>query len=321
MQRLRDPLGHDDPPRGAILSIGNFDGVHLGHQAVLKHVVRRAADQGVPSCAMTFDPHPVKLLRPAQAPRLVTTLEQRLELIAACGIEHALVVPFTHRLARMEACDFVRQVLVERLRVREVLIGNNFRFGADRRGDVGLLVAMGRELDFDAGAAPVLARGGEVVSSTRVRRAVADGHIDEVTLILGRHHFLDGTVLEGKRLGRRLGFPTLNLSVDNELVPVNGVYVTAVHIPSFRRTFAAVTNIGVRPTVYEGSLVTVESHLLDFTADVYGEPVRLYLLRHLREERQFPSTVQLMAQIRRDVEAARLWFAGRPVDSLELVVP
>lgn len=321
MQLLRDPLGLDDPPRGSILSIGNFDGVHLGHQAVLEHVVRRAEARSVPSCVMTFDPHPVKLLRPAQAPQLVTTLEQRLELIAGTGIQHALLVPFTHRLARMEAADFVRQVLVDRLQVREVYIGNNFRFGADRRGDVDLLVAMGRELGFDAGAAPVLSRGGDVVSSTRVRRAIGDGRMEEVAETLGRIHFVDGAVLEGKRLGRRLGFPTLNLSVDNELIPANGVYVTAVYIPSFRRTFASVTNIGVRPTIYEGSVVTVESHLLDFTADVYGEAVRLFLLRRLREERQFDSTVQLMAQIRRDVEATRLWFQSRPVEGLELVRP
>ena len=321
MKILRDPLGNDDPPQGAVISIGSFDGVHIGHQAVLTHVVERARAMDVAAVAMTFDPHPVKLLRPADAPRLLTTLEQRLALIAQTGIETALVVPFTHRLARMSAADFVRDVLVDRLAVREVYIGDNFRFGADRGGDVGLLTSMGAELDFEAAAAPIVEAEGGVVSSTRVRQAVADGRVEEVVALLGRSVFIDGLVLEGKRLGRTLGFPTLNIEVENELHPSNGVYVTAVHIPSFTRTFPAVTNIGVRPTVYQNSLTTIESHLLDFTADVYQEQVRLFFLERVREERRFESTLELMAQIRRDVGQARLYFDHHPLDQLPLVLP
>jgi len=318
---LRDPLGNDDLPQGAVISIGSFDGVHIGHQAVLTHVVDRARSMGVAAVAMTFDPHPIKLLRPGVAPRLLTTLEQRLALIAQTGIETSLVVPFTHRLARMSAADFVRDVLVDRLAVREVYIGNNFRFGADRGGDVELLTSMGAELGFEAAAAPIVEAEGSVVSSTRVRQAVADGRVEEVVALLGRSVFLDGAVLEGKRLGRTLGFPTLNIEVENELSPSNGVYITAVHIPSFARTFPAVTNIGVRPTVYQNSLTTVESHLLDFTADVYQEQVRLYFLERVREERRFDSTLDLMAQIRRDVGQARDYFDHHPLDDLPLVLP
>jgi len=318
---LRDPLGNDDPPQGAVISIGSFDGVHIGHQAVLTHVVERARAMDVAAVAMTFDPHPVKLLRPADAPRLLTTLEQRLALIAQTGIETALVVPFTHRLARMSAADFVRDVLVDRLAVREVYIGDNFRFGADRGGDVGLLTSMGAELGFEAAAAPIVEAEGGVVSSTRVRQAVADGRVDVAVGLLGRSVFIDGLVLEGKRLGRTLGFPTLNIEVENELHPSNGVYVTAVHIPSFTRTFPAVTNIGVRPTVYQNSLTTIESHLLDFTADVYQEQVRLFFLERVREERRFESTLDLMAQIRRDVGQARDFFDDHPLDHLPLVLP
>ena len=321
MKILRDPLGNDDPPQGAVISIGSFDGVHIGHQAVLTHVVERARSMGVAAVAMTFDPHPVKLLRPGDAPRLLTTLEQRLALIAQTGIETALVVPFTHRLARMSAADFVRDVLVDRLAVQEVYIGANFRFGADRGGDVGLLTSMGAELGFRAAAAPIVEAEGAVVSSSRVRLAVADGRIEEAAMLLGRSVFIDGAVLEGKRLGRTLGFPTLNIEVENELPLSHGVYVTAVHIPSFARTFPAVTNVGVRPTVYQNSLTTVESHLLDFTADVYQEQVRLYLLQTVREERRFESTVELIAQIRRDVDQARLYFDDHPVDQLALVLP
>jgi riboflavin kinase/FMN adenylyltransferase len=318
---LRDPLGNDDPPQGAVISIGSFDGVHIGHQAVLTHVVERARAMDVAAVAMTFDPHPVKLLRPADAPRLLTTLEQRLALIAQTGIETALVVPFTHRLARMSAADFVRDVLVDRLAVREVYIGDNFRFGADRGGDVGLLTSMGAELGFEAAAAPIVEAEGGVVSSTRVRQAVADGRVEEAVALLGRSVYIDGLVLEGKRLGRTLGFPTLNIEVENELHPSNGVYVTAVHIPSFTRTFPAVTNIGVRPTVYQNSLTTIESHLLDFTADVYQEQVRLLFLERVREERRFESTLDLMAQIRRDVGQARDFFDDHPLDHLPLVLP
>jgi riboflavin kinase/FMN adenylyltransferase len=321
MEVLRDPLGSDDPPRGAVLSIGNFDGVHLGHQAVLAYVVERARSLAAPPVAMTFDPHPVKLLRPADAPRLLTTLDQRLALIASAGIETCLLLPFTHRVARMTAESFVHDVLVERLAVREVYIGKNFRFGADRGGDVELLIRMGEELGFRAASWPIVEHGGAVVSSSRVRQAVAEGNVEEAATLLDRAVFIDGQVLEGKRLGRTLGFPTLNIEVENELIPNHGVYVTAVHIPSFSRTFPAVTNIGVRPTIYQNSLTTIESHLLDFTADVYREKVRLFFLRRLRQERTFDSTTQLMAQIRRDVEGARDDFAKRPVDDLPLVLP
>jgi riboflavin kinase/FMN adenylyltransferase len=202
-----------------------------------------------------------------------------------------------------------------------VYIGDNFRFGADRGGDVELLTSMGAELGFEAAAAPIVEAEGSVISSTRVRQAVADGRVEEVVALLGRSVFIDGSVLEGKRLGRTLGFPTLNIEVENELVPSDGVYITAVHIPSFARTFPAVTNIGVRPTVYQNSLTTVESHLLDFTADVYQEQVRLFFLERVREERRFESTLELMAQIRRDVGQARLYFDHRPLDQLPLVLP
>jgi len=320
MKIYRDPLGADEPPRGAVLSIGNFDGVHLGHQAILKHVVQRAHGLDTVAAAMTLDPHPVKLLRPRIAPKLLTTLEQRLDLIGRTGIEVALVVPFTHRLARMSAEDFVKDVLVDRLGIQEVYIGANFRFGADRGGDVALLERMGGELGFEAAASPIVEVEGGVVSSTRVREAVTEGRVDEAAAMLGRHVFIDGCVLEGKRLGRKLGFPTLNIEVENEIEPACGVYITAVQIPSFGRTFASVTNIGTRPTVYENSIQTIETHLLDFTADVYRESVRLFFVRRLRDEVNFPSTVQLMAQIQKDVAESRLYFLNNPIESHGFIV-
>lgn len=321
MKVYRDPLGADEPPRGAVMTIGNFDGVHLGHQAILTYVVERADELGTVAAAMTLEPHPVKLLRPRRAPRLLSTLDQRLDLIGRTGIDAALVLPFTHRLARMSADSFVRDVLKDRLAVREVYIGANFRFGADRGGDVALLEKMGKELGFTAAASPIVEAAGGVVSSTRVRQAIAEGRVDEAATMLGRHPFIDGAVLEGKRLGRKLGFPTLNIEVENELFPCTGVYVTATHIPSFGRTFPSVTNIGTRPTVYENSIVTVETHLLDFTADVYRERVRLFFITRVREEISFPTTVQLMTQIQKDVEATRLFFLQNPIEGLDLTVP
>ena len=233
----------------------------------------------------------------------------------------ALVVPFTHRLARMPAETFVTDVLAERLAIREVYIGANFRFGADRGGDVPLLERMGQDLGFKAAASPIVEAAGGVVSSTRVRETIGLGSVEDATTMLGRHVYIDGSVLEGKRLGRKLGFPTLNIEVENELQPATGVYITAVHIPSFGRTFASVTNIGTRPTVYENSIVTVETHLLDFMADVYQEPVRLFFIKRVREEISFTTTVQLMAQIQRDVEATRLFFLQNPVEGLDLITP
>jgi riboflavin kinase/FMN adenylyltransferase len=270
---------------------------------------------------MTFDPHPVKLLRPTQAPSLVTTLEQRLELIARTGIDTTLVVPFTHRLARVAAGDFVRDVLVDRLAVREVYIGKNFRFGADRGGNVELLQRMGGELGFRAASWPIVEAAGGVVSSTRVREAIAKGRVREVCELLGRAFFVAGVVLEGKRLGRTLGFPTLNVEVENEIEIAHGVYVTAVHIPSFETTFQAVTNVGVRPTIHDSAMTTVESHVLDFTGDVYRERVRLFFLARLREEQAFTSTTELMNQIQSDVAAAREFFSSNSLDGLPLVIP
>lgn len=321
MEILRDPLANDEPPRGAVLTIGNYDGVHLGHQAIIRRVTARGDELGVPTAAMTFHPHPMKVLQPARAPRLMTTAEQRMELLARYGLDAALVVPFTHRLARMEAADFVRSVLVERLAVREIFIGEGFRFGADRRGTVELLRSMGADAGFEAHGVPAVEVDGEVVSSTRIRRLISRGKVEEASRLIGRPLFVDGRVFKGERLGRKLGFPTLNTDIVNEQYPAHGVYVTVVFIPSFGRRFAAVTNIGVRPTVYENYATTVESHLIDFSADVYKEDVRLFFLKRLRDERVFGSPMALVAQIRRDVEAARLFFSANPPDTLDLVHP
>ena len=321
MEVLRDPLGRDDLPLGAVISIGNFDGVHIGHQKVISHAVARAKEIDAPSTLMTFNPHPITLLRPAEAPKLLTTINQRLELLRHTGVDSVAVVPFTHYVSRMSAQTFIEKILVERFHAREVFVGANFRFGENREGDVELLAAQGRRFGFTAQTWPTVEDSGTLVSSTRIRDAVEGGQVEDAARLLGRTFFGDGKVLLGKKLGRKLGFPTLNVEIENEQIPAEGVYLTAVHIPSFQRIFPSVTNIGIRPTVYENSIVTIESHLLDFTADVYKERVRLYFLKRVRDEQIFDSTLKLVAQVRRDVESARLFFLTHPLDGLNLVHP
>ena len=318
MDRLRNPAATSDLPRGGVVTIGNFDGVHRGHQVLVAGAAKRARELGAPVVALTFDPHPEKVLRPESGLRLLTTPAQRAQLLALLGVDALVELGFDRRFAATSAEEFAREFLARRLAPREVRIGETFRFGAERQGDVAFLETMGRRLGFDVvGVAPVR-EGDEAISSTRVRRAVAHGDVIEARRLLGRVLFVDGDVYRGERMGRRLGFPTINVEVENELIPAHGVYVTAVFIPSFGRVFQSVTNIGVRPTVYENYRVTIESHLLDFSADLYREPVRLYFIRRLREERVFASSMELVAQIRRDVEATRLYFlqAGLPADEM-----
>lgn len=320
MEILRDPAPSSDLPRGGVVTIGSFDGVHRGHQLLVEGAVARARELGVGAVALTFEPHPEKVLRPESGLKLLTTAAQRAQLLARSGLDCLVEIGFNRRFAATSAEEFAREFLFRRLAPREVRLGTTFRFGAQRRGDVSFLATIGASLGFVVVGVEPLIEGGDVISSTRVRREVAHGHVEEAGRLLGRPLFIDGDVYSGERMGRKLGFPTINIGVENELIPAHGVYVTAVHIPSFGRVFNSVTNIGVRPTVYESYEVTVESHVLDFTADVYREPVRLYFFRRLRDERVFGSSMELVAQIRRDVEATHLYFLAHAQPDSELVL-
>lgn len=313
MELLRDPSPSADLPRGGVVTIGNFDGVHRGHQVLIREAVRRARELGAAAVVLTFDPHPEKVLRPGSDLKLLATAEQRVQLMARLEVDALVELGFTRAFAATSAEDFVREVLVRRLAPREVRLGANFRFGEGRRGDVSLLARMGEELGFTViGMQPVIDND-QPISSTRVRRAVLEGAVGEASRLLARAHFIDGQVFTGERMGRHLGFPTLNIRPDNELLPAQGVYVTVVQIPSFGKVFSSVTNIGVRPTVYENYRETVETHVLDFSANVYREAVRLFFLARLRNEMRFASSIELAAQIRRDVDEARGFFASRGI--------
>jgi riboflavin kinase / FMN adenylyltransferase len=311
MLLVHDAFRSTDLPRGGIAAIGNFDGLHRGQRAVLDLVRARAAATGLPSVAVTFEPHPVAVLRPEAAPPRLTTPERKERLLAEAGIDVTLVVRFTPELSQTPARVFVREFLHQRLGLAEIYVGSTFVFGHRREGDLALLKEMGDAFGFAAFGVEQVSWRGERISSTRIRRALAEGRADDAAAMLGRPYALGGIVVRGDRMGQRLGWPTINLQVEEQLVPLGGVYACRVLFPSFPATFECVTNIGTRPTVYENYQRVVESHILDFDSDVYGERVELAFHKRLREERMFPSVMDLSAQIGRDVEATRDFFAAR----------
>ncbi|MEP6802818.1 MAG: bifunctional riboflavin kinase/FAD synthetase [Acidobacteriota bacterium] len=306
---IRDPLRATDLPRGGIVTIGNFDGVHLGHRRILEAVVARGREAGRTSVAITFEPHPLAVLRPDHAPRRIQTLRQKEEAIESLGIDVLLVIPFTRDFSLTEPEAFVREFLCERLAASELVLGEHFAFGRGKRGDLALLNRLAPECGFNAWGVDEVVEGGEPVSSSRIRSALSSGRVADATAMLGRPYLLDGIVSRGDRVGRKIGYPTINLAPENELHPADGVYVTSIEISSFGRPFQCVTNIGRRPTVYEAFSTTIETYVFDFSSDVYGERVRLFFHERLREERTFPSMMALTEQIRLDIDSARAYFA------------
>jgi riboflavin kinase/FMN adenylyltransferase len=311
LQVVRDPLGAAELPRGGIATIGNFDGVHRGHQRILRRVLARAREVGRPAIAITFEPHPLAVLRPDQAPPRLQTLRQKEEAIEALGIDTLLVIPFTRDFSLTEPEDFVRDFLSSRLGACEIFLGRHFAFGRGKRGDLALLSRLGREHGFEAAAVEEVDFEGQPISSTRIREAIRGGDVARAAQMLGRDYEMEGIVSKGEGVGRTIGYPTINLSPENELYPANGVYATRLATRSSPRAFEAVTNVGTRPTLYEDVARTIETHVMGFSADVYGERVRLLFVERLREERKFGSVEELTAQIGRDVERARAYFAAR----------
>ena len=309
MQVIRDPLTSSDLPTGAVATIGNFDGVHLGHQKILSAVVDRARAAGRPGIAITFEPHPLKVLHPELAPKMIQTLTQREETLERLGIDALLVVPFTRDFSLTEPEDFLSGFLRKRLAVSEILLGSHFAFGRGKRGNLDLLRTAGPANGFTAEGVEEVFFEDAPISSTRIRRAIAAGDIRSANAMLGRPHEMDGVIARGDRMGRKIGYPTINLRPENELSPADGVYFSRVHFKSFGREFDCVTNIGRRPTVYENYETTIESFVLDFSSDVYGEKVRIFFHDRVRDEMTFPSMMALTEQIGRDIEATRAYFS------------
>jgi len=291
-------------PGPLFLAIGVFDGVHLGHQAVLKQALKDAEKAGGAAVAVTFDPHPVRVLRPELAPRLLTSTPHKLRLISDFGIERLLVIPFDPAFAATPPEDFIRSLAAAARPLREICVGFEWSFGKARAGNLALLGHLGEQLGFDEVGVPAVEIGGQIVSSTLIRRAIEAGDFTTAAAYLGREFTILGTVIEGARIGRTLGFPTANLSAHNEQFPPDGVY--AVEVRHGENQHRGVVNIGVRPTIQNASGERVfEVHLFDFTGDLYGQDLEVTFRRFLRPEQKFPSLDALRAQIALDAQLAR----------------
>jgi riboflavin kinase / FMN adenylyltransferase len=292
------------PPEveACVVALGTFDGVHLGHRAILGIAVARGHELGLPAVAFTFDPHPIDVLQPDRAPLPITTLDERLDLIGEAGADGTVVLPFTRETAAIEPEVFVKDVLLGTLHAREIVVGYNHTFGRGARGNARLLEELGARLGFRVHVSPAYAVDGVPVSSSEIRRALQAGDVERATRLLGRPYWLAGEVVRGEGRGQTLGFPTANLAVDRTPLVQNGVYACRALVRA--RSHEAVVNVGIRPTFGERAL-SIEAHLLDFSADLYGQRMRIDFLRRLRDETRFPSLDALRAQISADVRAAR----------------
>ncbi|MDX1648183.1 MAG: bifunctional riboflavin kinase/FAD synthetase [Longimicrobiales bacterium] len=290
--------------RGTVATVGTFDGVHLGHWTVLQEIRERAEVAGRRSVLVTFHPHPLRIVRPEHAPLSLTTPVEKKEILAESGLDYAVFLSFTEALSRYEPRRFVEEILVERLGVEELVIGYDHGFGRDRQGDPEALERLGRELGFAVDVVSPVAADGEAISSSRIRSLLTERRIRPATACLGRPYSIRGVVVRGDGRGRSLGFPTANLRVPegDKLIPPQGIYAVRGVLRS--GTYAGALHVGPRPT-FKGSPPTIELHLLDFDADIYGEEVRVDFIEHLRDVEPFTSVEALVQQIREDVDRAR----------------
>jgi riboflavin kinase/FMN adenylyltransferase len=291
----------------AAVSVGNFDGLHLGHQKILKLLMERALASGQRSTVITFDPHPLRLLRPEQAPLMIQTLTQRLAGMEQMGLEAALVLRFDRALSQLSPEEFMQRVLVEGLRAGTILVGANFCFGYRGAGDVHLLSEYGKTHGFVVEIVAPVEIGGRIVSSTTVRNAISSGNVTDAIPLLGRRFSLSGEIRPGDGRGRTILFPTLNLIPEQELLPKHGVYAT--ECVAGGNTHFSVTNVGTRPT-FDGQAVTVESHLFGFREQLTSGPMQIRFYARLRDEMKFSGPQALREQIARDIAAAEQYFAG-----------
>ncbi|MFP4475653.1 MAG: bifunctional riboflavin kinase/FAD synthetase [Desulfatibacillaceae bacterium] len=306
MRLIENPEDIAQPFHHAVITIGNFDGVHIGHQALFHEVIERAENRGGTSMAMTFHPHPLRFLKKENRPPLITLHEQKVELISKTGIDVLVVVPFDREFASMGARDFVEKLLLERLGVKTVVVGPDYSFGKAREGTVEYLRELAAELDFEVVVVPWIAAvgpDGERISSTRVRDVVGRGDVEYAKRLLGRNYQIRGVVEHGRdRGGKLLGFPTANIRLQDELCPMGGVY--AVIIEWRGGMYPGVANIGYSPT-FDDHQFTVEVHLIDFGRDLYGEKIKVNFVRRLRGEVKFDGLDALKEQINADVRQAR----------------
>jgi riboflavin kinase/FMN adenylyltransferase len=293
----------------AALTIGNFDGVHLGHQAMLAELKRAAVRLGIPACVLTFEPQPREFFAPDQAPPRLTSLREKLELLAACGVDHVHISRFTYAFAQISAEDFIERIIARGLGARWVLVGDDFRFGARRAGSLDKLKQAAPRLGFEVAALQSVALEGERISSTAVRAALAAGTLERAERLLGRSYSIAGRVVAGDGLGRKLGFPTANVQMKRNRPALQGIYAVRLH-GAGREALRGVASLGVRPTVKHQGAPVLEVHVLDFEGDLYRRHVRVEFLRKLRDEEKYADLATLTRQIAIDARNARTFFDG-----------
>ncbi|MGH7768457.1 MAG: bifunctional riboflavin kinase/FAD synthetase [Candidatus Binatia bacterium] len=290
-----------------VLLMGNFDGIHLGHQALLGRAVKDAKDVGGRSVVLTFEPHPLKVLAPEKAPRLILTHKDKMTLLQSFGVDAVIVQTFDAAFAGVEADEFVREYLVRRIGVRKMWVGKDLRFGKGRKGRVEDLARWGKDMGFEVGVIEPVQLDGRRVSSSRVRTLIESGEVREASKYLGRYHFVTGRVARGHGRGRQLGFPTANVVPRTEVLPLDGIYASIMQISEQR--WPSVTSVGVNPTFGAGPR-TVESYIFDFDGDLYDQAVKLFFVARIREEKKFSSVELLVEQIKRDVSSAQEILRG-----------
>lgn len=307
MEIIRDFGNLEHPLSNSIATIGNFDGVHLGHREIFRKVNKAAADAGGHSVVITFFPHPLKVLAPGKAPLLINTYAEKETLIEASGIDCLIVIPFTREFAVITAEQFIKDILVGRLGVRKIIIGYDYAFGREREGNVDLLRRLGGEMGFDVEVLEPIGADGTIYSSSRIRQLIEEGKVREVVALLGRHFSIGGVVVHGHQRGKGLGFPTANLETDKELIPGYGVYAVKVKIDE--QVYDGACNIGDNPTFDDGKR-SIEVFIFDFAGDLYGREVRLYFVERIRGEEKFADAAALKQAIAADVARCRELLQG-----------
>lgn len=290
---------------GTVATMGNFDGIHLGHQALVRNTVEESADRGCPSTVLTFEPHPLKVLAPERAPRLILSYEDKMALLQSFGVDIVIAQRFDREFASIAADEFIHRFLVNRLKIKKLWVGRDLRFGQDRKGGTDNLLRLAPGAGFEVGVLDPILLDGVRISSSRIRQLVEEGRVDEVRPMLGRYHFVSGRVVTGHRRGQELGFPTANIASQTEVIPLNGIYATLIQLKS--QQWLSVSSVGVNPTFGAGPR-TVESFILDFEGDIYGESVKLSFVRRIRDEKKFAMVKDLIAQMHEDVKCAKAVF-------------
>lgn len=287
---------------GTVATMGNFDGIHLGHQALVRNTVEESVRLGCPSTVLTFEPHPLKVLAPERAPLLILSYEDKMALLQSLGVDIVIAQRFDRQFASIGADDFIYRFLVNRLKVKKLWVGRDLRFGQDRKGGTDNLLRLGPSAGFEVGVLDPILLDGVRISSSRIRQLVDEGRVDEVRPMLGRYHFVSGHIVTGHRRGQELGFPTANIASQTEIVPLNGIYATLIQFKN--KQWLSVSSVGVNPTFGAGPR-TVESFILDYAGDIYGELVKLSFVKRIRDEKKFGMVKDLIAQMHEDVKCAK----------------